>query len=337
MITPEDKPEYDAEQSAALLDGEQPDHDGEQPVRKRAPRKPWTPKQRKRAAIWGSVIAVVLIVAGSIFGVYNSARQKELTAYGVLEQNECVADYEDYLKQYPDSKHSAEVRGRLETLKQMYRDWAKIVRNPSKKSFNDFKMKYPMSILLAHQANLKIDSLDWEEAKEIGSLEAYRHYLALHPSGLYAREASIESGLIDDATVRDEEKELIRDRVRAFFRAFSAGHDDEAMIYLSIPMREFIGSSGSLHRDEIIEEMHNYNGANVSSCNFAVGNDFGIQKSLDANGVPSYSASCSVDMHAVIAGVDAYTSYRAQMTLSSRYNITRLRLVEIARTNPEDE
>lgn len=328
MITPEDKPQYDAQQPDDLSDNQTPG-------RKCAPRKPWTPQQRKRAAIWGSVIAVLLIVAGSVFGVYNSARQKELMAYGILEQNERIADYEDYLKQYPESEHATEVKGRLETLKQMYKDWAKIVRNPSKMSFERFKTKYPMSILLAHQANLKIDSLDWEEAKGAGTLEAYRHYLALHPSGLYAQEASIESGLIDDATVRDEEKEIIRNRVRAFFRAFSAGHDDEAMIYLSIPMREFLGSSGSLHRDEIVEEMHNYNGANVSSCNFAVGNDFGMQKSLDANGVPSYSASCSVDMHAVIAGCDAYTSYRAQITMSSHYNITRLRLIEIAHTDNE--
>lgn len=328
MITPEDKPQYDAQQPDVRSDNQTPG-------RKRAPRKPWTPQQRKRAAIWGSVIAILLIVAGSVFGVYNSARQKELMAYGILEQNERIADYEDYLKQYPESEHATEVKGRLETLKQMYKDWAKIVRNPSKMSFERFKTKYPMSILLAHQANLKIDSLDWEEAKGAGTLEAYRHYLALHPSGLYAQEASIESGLIDDATVRDEEKEIIRNRVRAFFRAFSAGHDDEAMIYLSIPMREFLGSSGSLHRDEIVEEMHNYNGANVSSCNFAVGNDFGMQKSLDANGVPSYSASCSVDMHAVIAGCDAYTSYRAQITMSSHYNITRLRLIEIAHTGDE--
>lgn len=328
MITPEDKPQYDAQQPDVRSDKQTPG-------RKRAPRKPWTPQQCKRAAIWGSVIAVLLIVAGSVFGVYNSARQKELMAYGILEQNERIADYEDYLKQYPESEHATEVKGRLETLKQMNKDWAKIVRNPSKTSFERFKTKYPMSILLAHQANLKIDSLDWEEAKGAGTLEAYRHYLALHPSGLYAQEASIESGLIDDATVRDEEKEIIRNRVRAFFRAFSAGHDDEAMIYLSIPMREFLGSSGSLHRDEIVEEMHNYNGANVSSCNFAVGNDFGMQKSLDANGVPSYSASCSVDMHAVIAGCDAYTSYRAQITMSSHYNITRLRLIEIAHTDDE--
>lgn len=328
MITPEDKPQYDAEQSNVH-------NDVSNIVHKRATRKPWTPQQRKRATIWGSIIAVILIVAGSIFGVYNKARLKELTAYGVLEQNECLADYEDYLKQYPESKHTAEVKDRYETLKQMYKDWAKIVRTPTKSSFEAFKTKYPMSILLAHQANLKIDSLDWEEAKTVGTLEAFRHYLVLHPSGLYAQEASIEGGLIDDATVRDEEKEIIRDRVCAFFRAFSAGHDDEAMIYLSVPMREFIGSSGSLHREEIIEEMHHYNSGNVTSCNFAVGNDFGMQKSLDSNGVPSYSASCSVDMHAVIAGCDAYTSYRAQVTMSSRFSITRLRLIEIAHTDTE--
>lgn len=317
--------------SALLHDAETQSHNNQRP------RKPWTPQQRKRAAVWGGVIAFILIVAGSIFGVCNSARQKELTAYGVLEQNECLADYEVYLKQYPDSKHSQEVRERYHTLQQMYKEWARITRNPSKRHFENFKAKYPMSILLAHQANLKIDSLDWEEAKSLGTLEAYRHYLALHPSGLYAQEASIEGGLIDDATVRDDEKEILRDHVRAFFRAFSAGHNDEAMLYLSIPMREFIGRSGSLHRDEILEEMHHYNGANVSSCNFAVGNDFGMQKSLDANGVPSYSVSCSVDMHAVIAGCDAYTSYKAQMTMSSHYYITRLRLIEIAHTSPEEE
>lgn len=328
MNTPEEKSQAHAQQHIAP---------GGTAAGPRHARRPWTPQQRKRAAIWGSVIAVVLIVAGTIFGICNSARQKEFTAYGILEQNECLADYEAYLKQYPDSRHCAEVRERYETLQQMYKDWAKIVRTPNKRSFENFKTKYPMSILLAHQANMKIDSLDWEEAKALATLEAYRHYLALHPNGLYAQEASIEGGLIDDATVRNDEKEILSNHVRAFFRAFSAGHDNEAMLYLSLPMHEFLGRNGSLHRDEIIEEMHYYNGANVTSCHFAVGNDFGMQKSLDANGVPSYSVSCSVDMHAVIAGCDAYTSYRAQATLNSHYYITRLRLIEVARTNTEEE
>lgn len=330
MKTPDEMPNLDVMADRAS-EGD------EQPQEQRSLRKPWTPQRRKRAAIWCTVIALMLIIAGSVFGVYYNAYQKELIAYGVLEQNECIADYEAYLKAYPESTHAAEVRARMETLKLMYADWKKIVRSPSKARFEQFKVRYPMSILLAHQANLKIDSLDWEEAKEAGTLDAYRHYLALHPSGLYAREASIEGGLIDDATVRDGEKDIIRSRVTNFFRAFSAGHDSEAMIYLSIPMREFLGSSGSLGSEEIAEEMHNYNGHNVSSCNFSVGNDFGMQKSLDANGVPSYSVSCSVSMHAVIAGVDAYTNYRAQMTMTSHYNISRLRLVEIVKPEPESE
>lgn len=331
MITSEDKPEYEVKKPNVPHANLQSYFKGD------SFRKPLTPRQRKRTAIWGSIIAAVVVMSGTVFGVYNSAKQKELTAYNVLEQNESLDDYAAYLEQYPDSKHSAEVRERYKTLQSMYKDWKKIVRVPNKAHFEKFKVDYPMSILLAHQANLKIDSLDWEEAKAIASLEAYRHYLALHPSGLYAQEASIASGLIDDATVRDEEKELIRDRVRDFFRAFSAGRDNEALVYLSIPMREFLGSSGSLHRDEIIDEMHNYNGTNVSSCNFAVGNDFGMQKALDGNGIPTYSVSCSVDMHAVIAGCDAYTSYRAQMTMTSRFYITRLRLVEIAHSDAEAE
>lgn len=331
MITNEDNSGHEANKTSFPQDNMQSLSEN------RNARKPWTPQRRKLTLIWGSIIAAVIIVAGTVFAIYNSIQQKELTAYNVLEQNECLADYASYLKKYPDSKHSAEVKERYETLQRMYKEWEQIVRIPNKSRFEKFKANYPMSILLAHQANLKIDSLDWEEAKEVGTLEAYRHYLALHPTGLYAQEASIASGQIDDATVRDEEKEIIRDRVRAFFHAFSLGSDNEALVYLSIPMREFLGSSGSLHRDEIIEEMHNYNGANVSNCNFSVGNDFGMQKSLDANGVPSYSVSCSVDMHAVIAGCDAYTSYRAQMTMTSRFYITRLRLIEIAHADPEIE
>lgn len=298
-------------------------------------RKPSTPKRRKRAAVWGGVAGVVLVVTLIILGMYTRAHHREQLAYDVLEQNESLADYEAFLKQYPESTYAPEVRDRYETLKRMYRDWTVIVRNPSKHRFEKFKTDYPMSILLAHQCNLKIDSLDWEEAKSIGSLEAYRHYLALHPSGRYAQEASIESGLIDDATVRDDEKEIISDHVCAFFRAFGDGHDEEALLYLSMPMQDFLGNSGRLGQDEIVEAMHYYNAGNVTSCHFSVGKDFGMQKVLDGNGVPSYSVTCSVDMHAVIAGCDAYTSYRALMTLNSRYYITRLRFVEIAHTEPE--
>lgn len=309
----------------ALRYDEDEDNDGNHRHRRR-----WSRKKRIAWSV-GSAVFLILFIVGLVFFMnYRKAKQRELMAYEVLENNECIADYEEFLKAYPESKYSDEVKKRMEELKAMYKDWDSATKANTRDLYTTFRDKYPKSILLGHKCSLKIDSLDWVDAQALGTIEAYRHYLSLHPTGLYAQEASIASGQIDDVTMRDGETEEIGSRVRGFFSAFSAGSDGTALGYVSIPMSECLGHSGSLRRDEILEALHEYNGGVVETCNFTVGHDVYSTKSVDANGVPSYNVTCSVDMHAVIAGCDAYSSYRAQITMNSKYRITRLRLIEVA-------
>lgn len=289
-------------------------------------------KRRRRWAVAAAVLLVLAIAGGIVSSIYHKAMMEEQLAYEILEHNECIADYEDFLKAYPESEYREEVKKRLETLKNMYKDWDVAIKTNTKAGYEAFCKKYPESILMSHQSGLKIDSLDWTEALSLGTVEAYRRYLSLHPSGRYAQEASVACGEIDGVTMRDDEKGDINSRVRGFFTAFSAGNDASALGYLSVPMSECLGQSGGVGRDEILAALHDYNGGVVDRCHFTVGNDLYSSKVLDANGVPSYSVTCSVDMHATIGDCEAYSSYKAQISMNSKYRITRLRLVEIAST-----
>lgn len=298
-------------------------------------RRGWRQWSRRKRRAWmaaGVALLLVCITGGIGYSIYHNAQMKVQLAYEILDKNECIADYEDFLKTYPDSKYVPEVKQRLENLRRMHDDWSAALKANTKARYVAFRDKYPESILMGHQCGLKIDSLDWMEAEEIGTIEAYRRYLSLHPSGRYAQQASVACGEIDDVTMREDEKTDIGSRVRGFFAAFSAGNDASSLSYLSVPMSECLGQSGRVGRDEILAALHDYNSGVVDMCRFNVGNDLTTSKILDSNGVPTYSVSCSVDMHATISGCEAFSSYRAQITMNSKYRITRLRLIEVATT-----
>ena len=79
---------------------------------------------------WVYILVVGIILAaivglGAVYYFYQSS-QSEDKAYVLLEGNENVQDYEDYLKNYPNGPHAEEVRQRLEELKTMYADWTRI-------------------------------------------------------------------------------------------------------------------------------------------------------------------------------------------------------------------
>lgn len=326
--TDTEEPLLEDENEEPEVADDKPEDDGKCKTKRR--------RKRRRWAVAGAVGLGLAIAGLIVYSIHHKAVMKEQLAYEILEQNECIADYEDFLKAYPKSEYKEEVTKRLQTLKSMYKDWDNATKTNTKTGYESFRKKYPESILMGHQCGLKIDSLDWTEALAIGTFEAYKHYLSLHPSGRYAQEASVACGEIDDVTMRDDEKTDVGSRVRGFFAAFSAGNDASALGYLSVPMSECLGQSGGVSRDEILAALHDYNGGVVDRCRFNVGNDLYISKNLDANGVPSYNASCSVDMHATIGDCEAYSSYKAQMTLNSKYRITRLRLIEVASTQGEE-
>ena len=69
----------------------------------------------------------------------------EQEAYDLLNNNETIEDYENYLNRYPSSHHADEVRERLQKLRTMYGDWQRIANSSYASDFERFRQNYPQA------------------------------------------------------------------------------------------------------------------------------------------------------------------------------------------------
>lgn len=297
-----------------------------------------TPGKKRSARLWWVLVALGLALTAGGFYLYknNSQEQQENLAYSLLENNENITDYEDFLLRYPTGTHSKEVQERLQLLKKMYADWEITKRSSSVGEFKTFMQRYPKSMLVK-QAEIKIDSLDWKTALRINTIEAYETYVSQHPNGKYISEATTAVGSIRDTTVGDEEMYIIAENLHSFFHAFGEREEASMCTYIAPTMTQFLSKRNATKADVValVEKLFN---ENIESCRFVVNNDLKITKTTDANGNVSFLAKASVDQHIQRTNPGkTFGSYTLQATFNEQYIITSLIMTEVSRNEQSEE
>lgn len=193
-----------------------------------------------------------------------------------------------------------------------------------------FQKNYPNSSLVK-VCEMKIDSLDWEEAKKKGGQEDLEAYLRKHPNGRYASEASDSRTKIVDATATTEEKLLIEETLRGFFMAY--GNADTESIYMLITptMTRFLTRQNATKADvsDIIERTYN---EHILSCKFVLNNDTKVTKVHGADDLPLYKVTFTVDQHIERDNEGkTFGSYTAEATLTDQYKLQALTMNEVSR------
>lgn len=282
------------------------------------------------------IMGVVFLVAiGAAFLGYNyytttSEALDEERAYSVLEDNETIADYEDYLARFPESEHAAEVKERLAALQQMYGLWRDLCVNGRQRDFEIFKQNHPGSTLV-RQCDIKIDSLDWIDAEQEGTDASINAYLFKHPDGRYASEASILLDKLADVTVTGDERSMINMALTGFYRAFGSNDADAIFTYITPTMTKFLSKSDATKADvaDIIARTYN---EHIQSCQFVVNNDYVIKKEKNAEGEFDYKVSFSVDQHISRDNEGkTFGSYTAEAQLTGQFKLKSLTMKEISR------
>ena len=212
---------------------------GQPPVRKK--RNPW---------IYVIIALCILIPAAVAGGFYFYLNQQvsEQEAYELLNNNETIEDYENYLNRYPSSHHADEVRERLQKLRTMYGDWQRIANSSYASDFERFRQNYPQS-LLVKQCELKIDSLDWETAKKLNTPEALADYMEKHPDGRYAQDASQVQNTLEKSIVTPEERSQISSAFHGFFQAFGENDNASLFTYITPTMTQFLSKKNATKAD----------------------------------------------------------------------------------------
>ena len=295
---------------------------GQPPVRKK--RNPW---------IYVIIALCILIPAAVAGGFYFYLNQQvsEQEAYELLNNNETIEDYENYLNHYPSSHHADEVRERLQKLRTMYGDWQRIANSSYASDFERFRENYPQS-LLVKQCELKIDSLDWETAKKLNTPEALADYMEKHPDGRYAQDASQVQNTLEKSIVTPEERSQISSAFHGFFQAFGENDNASLFTYITPTMTQFLSKKNATKADvgDIINRTYS---SDIENCSFVVNDDYQIKKAVDEQGNTTYTVSFSVDQHIERTGEGkTFGSYTVNATLNGEMKISSLTMKEISRS-----
>lgn len=277
------------------------------------------------------IILAAIVGLGAVYYFYQSS-QSEDKAYVLLEGNENVQDYEDYLKNYPNGPHAEEVRQRLEELKTMYADWTRIQNSEYATDFERFKESHPTSTLVK-QADMKIDSLDWVTAQKLNTPEAMEEYLDKHPEGRYISEAGIAQNELANTQVSDAERQGISESLNGFFQAFANNDEASLFTYITPTMTQFLSKRNATKAD-VGNIVKNTYSEDIENCSFVLNNDYQITKSVSSDGKVAYKVSFSVDQHIQRSGEGkTFGSYTANATLTGEFKLSALTLKEISRQN----
>ena len=277
------------------------------------------------------IILAAIVGLGAVYYFYQSS-QSEDKAYVMLEGNENVQDYEDYLKNFPNGPHAEEVRQRLEELKTMYADWTRIQNSEYATDFERFKESPPTSTLVK-QADMKIDSLDWVTAQKLNTPEAMEEYLDKHPEGRYISEAGIAQNELANTQVSDAERQGISESLNGFFQAFANNDEASLFTYITPTMTQFLSKRNATKAD-VGNIVKNTYSEDIENCSFVLNNDYQITKSVSSDGKVAYKVSFSVDQHIQRSGEGkTFGSYTANATLTGEFKLSALTLKEISRQN----
>lgn len=289
-----------------------------------------SPEPKKKTWIWIALVAVVCLCGGGYGINWWMNSQNEDRIYATLEGNYEIEDYEDFLEQFPDSKYAEDVKRRLESIKAMDSEWARISTEDTRRGYLDFKDRYSVCEKYVHLCDLKIDSLDWVDAQKAGTEEAINRYIQMHPEGRFLSEASIAQGSIKDAKVDEMESMAIEETIEGFLDAFAKNNEEGICSYITPTMNVFLSKKNATKADvvKIIQKMFN---EHIKSCTFNSNNDYQITKVPGASGT-TYKVKFSIDQHIVRDNSGkTFGSYTANAELNSNFRLTSLTMTEVSK------
>lgn len=192
-------------------------------------------------------LTVLLFLGMAAVGSYlylqqqNEIRHEE-ECYARLEKVCDPEYYRQFLTDFPQSRHSDEIRRRMEVLIKEDADWKTALSPMSRNSIATFIENHPESNRCRICENM-LDSIDWEEAIKQESLKAIDTYLTLHPEGLHVTEAACKKNKLAMAKITPEDKALVRGALETFLNN-GMGKQDTAVIRqcIAADMDSFCGT-----------------------------------------------------------------------------------------------
>lgn len=149
------------------------------------------------------------------------ANALEERAYARLENNTNLLFYEDFLTRFPKSQYADEVRNRYNQMKQEQAVYFAEAATGGRAELIAFINAHPESPY-CRICEMRVDSLDWFEACEANTLDAYQQYLSIHPEGIFLGDATEARNQQLRLIVTPEETSILRGAVENFLSAMTS-------------------------------------------------------------------------------------------------------------------
>ncbi len=189
--------------------------DGVKKRRRAERRSPWM-------VVLGCLIAVAL-VGGAGYYVLNADSESEQNAYRNAMESTASVVLRSYLDIYKDapSEHRDSVIMRMRELLAIDEEWDSTVVRNTRADYEGFISRYPGNMHIA-EALMRIDSLDWQRAEGLSTLEAYQAYISAHPDGIFVDLAHEEVIMLDVKSVSEEDVYRVKGVLAHYFKNLAA-------------------------------------------------------------------------------------------------------------------
>ena len=298
------------------------------PPKENGKRRPARKKSRKKIFRLLAFV-ILLILAGVALYYYNMYRlqQREQADYVRLEGVTNPEFYQQFLIDYPDSKHYEEINERMQLLLTETEDWKKLQKKVNRANVSLFMQKHPNS-LRQRACEDWLDSIDWHDALAIGTEDAITDYLHRHPAGRYTSDAAEKKNAILLSKVTSEEKAMIRGTLEAFFSNAIGGQDIEAA-KAAIPdsMINFCGKQNA-DAEAIIEYAKEKMEKDVIGLHYSIGQQMSVRKETLPDSNTGFAVEVSLHETISRSSTDQPTShnYRVNALLNHEKKIVKMNI-----------
>lgn len=320
------KPETENKHTPVAAEAEPPS----QPQRQPEPAK--KKKKKNNHTPW---ILSILLIAGMAVGAFlyythGEQQVREEKDFKLLEDATNPEYFQEFLINYPNSIHYAEVQERMRALRAENGEWLLVLQDGKREAFEEFMLNHPNTVH-SRECHDKLDSLDWQNAKSSETEEAVQKYLIEHPDGKYTEEATELNKKLIETTVSPEEKDLITGIIDNFCNALA--RRDATL------MQPLMGESMTLFNDKAnatIEDVLQFSASkfvnDVIGVHYLVGSALELSKEKITDETYGYVVDFQLEetINRSDATQQSNKSYKAHAVLNTEKKIISMNISTIA-------
>ncbi len=286
-------------------------------------------KGKGKTVLIVSFIIAVIIVGACFFLYYQAVSNKEENEYEYALNSSDPMILQNYLDNFKDApqEHIDVIREHLQKLSLEDVEWNDAVVNGTKSALNNYLNKYPDT---PHKQEImdKLDSIDWIQATNINTIEAYQSYADNHYDGAHYDEAMIALKNIKSNEIKPADTQFVKTIFHNFFVAINS--KDEGSLIADVSDNMTLLGKDNATKSDVISFMNKLYKPEIKSMLWTLANDYDIQKKTVEDGQFEYTVRFSAVQR--VEGYDDKTTnnrYRIDANINADGKISDLEMTKI--------